>query len=365
LSEAVCRTPLYERHREAGARIVTFAGFSMPVLYTSIVEEHRAVRASAGLFDVSHMGEVTIRGREAVALAQKIFTNQVIKLSQGRVKYGFICQEDGGTVDDVTLYRLGSEEVRLCLNAASIEADLEWIRRVHRREGFTCEVVDESAETGLLALQGPSACDLVLPLLPEGSRLPRPWRFTNTTVAGIPVLLSRTGYTGEDGFEMFVSATRTVELWDVLRQRCGSRLALCGLGARDTLRTEMAYPLYGRELDRSRTPIEAGLERFCSFGSGFIGEEALERLHRAGPKERQVGVVIEARAVARPGYPIRDGGPVGTVTSGTYGPSVERSIAIGYVSAEHAQPGTRLAVEIRGRPIPCEVVRTPFYSRTG
>jgi aminomethyltransferase len=286
-------------------------------------------------------------------------------MPQGRVRYGFLCQEDGGTIDDVTLYRLGPDELLLCLNAANTEVDRDWIREVQRREGFACEVLDESSETGLLAFQGPLAAEMVAPLLPEDPPLPRPWRFRSTTLAGIPVLLSRTGYTGEDGFEIFVPADRTVALWDELRRTAGGRLAPCGLGARDTLRTEMAYPLYGHELDRSRTPVEAGLERFCAFGRGFIGDRALSERRAAGPKERLVGLLLEGRAVARPGYPVLETEPVGKVTSGTYGPSVERSIAIGYVCAEHAEHGTRLTVEIRDRQVPCEVVGTPFYGRKG
>jgi aminomethyltransferase len=342
---------------------VAFAGFSMPLLYTSIVEEHRAVRTALGLFDVSHMGEAWIRGPEALTLAERLFTNSAKDLPEGRVRYGLFCQDDGGAIDDVTLFRTGPNEVFFCLNAANIHTDVDWMRSVQKREGFDCEVLDESSNTGLLALQGPFAPEVLDPLLPPGSDLPRPWRFDAVRLANIPVLLSRTGYTGEDGFEIFVGADRTVALWDALRREAGANLTLCGLGARDTLRTEMAYPLYGHELDRSRSPIEAGLERFCAFGSGFIGEEALVRVQETGPRERRVGMCLEGRAVARPGFPIFEGDGVGTVTSGTYGPTVERSIAMGYVPAQHAEEGTRLAVEIRGRRVPCEVVRTPFYDR--
>jgi aminomethyltransferase len=363
LSADPLRTPLYDRHRESGARLVSFAGFSMPVLYTSIVEEHRAVRGALGLFDVSHMGEAWIRGPDALTLAQKLFTNGVTDLSEGRVRYGLFCQEDGGAIDDVTLFRTGPREVFFCLNAANTQVDVDWIRSVREREGLDCEVLDQSADTALLALQGPLAPEVVGRLLAPDSELPRPWRFDAVRLANAPVLLSRTGYTGEDGFEIFVGADRAVSLWDAIRAEAGAELALCGLGARDTLRTEMAYPLYGHELDRTRSPIEAGLERFCAFGSGFIGEEALVRLRENGTRDRRVGLRLEGRAVARPGFPILEGARVGTVTSGTFGPSIERSIAMGYVPAEYAEFGTRLAVEIRGRGVPCEVVRTPFYDR--
>jgi aminomethyltransferase len=342
-----------------------FAGFAMPILYTSIVAEHRAVRSRAGLFDVSHMGELRIRGRDAIRLAQRIFTNDLMDTAQGRVRYGFLCLEDGGVVDDVTLYRTTPEEVLLCVNAANTREDLEWILAVRRREGLDCEVVDESAETALLALQGPGAASLLAPQLPERTPLPRPWHSLAAEVSGVPALLSRTGYTGEDGFEIFVRAEGAEALWRKLLAPGTDRVVPAGLGARDTLRTEMAYPLYGHELDRSRTPVEAGLQRFCAFGAGFIGEEALAELLRRGPTTRRVGLLLEGRAVARPGYSILNEGPVGTVTSGTFGPSVERSVAIGYVPAAYARVGTRLAVAIRERRVPCEVVTTPFYRRKG
>ena len=342
-----------------------FAGFEMPVLYTSIIAEHRAVRRGAGLFDVSHMGEIRLRGPEAVGLAERLFTNRVKTMPEGRVRYGLLCLHDGGIIDDVTLLRMGAAETLLCVNASNIAACMDWIEQLRAEEGFACEVVDESAKTGLLALQGPLAAEIVAPLLPSQAGLPRPWRFERTTVGDIPVTLSRTGYSGEDGFELFVAAERTVALWDTLRRSAGERLTPCGLGARDTLRTEMAYPLYGHELDRGRNPLEAGLERFCAFGTGFVGEPALETLRRHPLPEQRVGLVLEGRAVGRPEYPILGEGRVGTVTSGTYGPTVEQSIAIGYVSAGHAEIGARLGVEIRGRRIPCEVVQTPFYNRKG
>jgi aminomethyltransferase len=343
--------------------MVPFAGYSMPVLYNSITDEHRAVRTRSGLFDVSHMGEARVRGRDALALAQRVFTNDVKGLAEGRVRYGLLCLESGGVVDDVTVLRTGPDEVLFCLNASNTEADLAWIEGVRSGEGLECEVIDESEQTGLIAIQGPEAVNVVGPLLAAGSALPRPWRFVRLSLAGIPVLLSRTGYTGEDGFEIFVDADRTADLWEALAALGPGKVALAGLGARDTLRTEMAYPLYGHELDRTLTPIEAGLVRFLAFGAGFVGEEALARLRDEGPAKRRVGLVLEGRSMARPGYPILDEGPLGTVTSGTWGPTVERSIAIGYVPAGYAEPGTRLAVEIRSRPAPCEVVQTPFYRR--
>jgi aminomethyltransferase len=359
------RTPLRDRHAEAGARLAAFAGFEMPILYGSIVAEHRAVRSRAGLFDVSHMGELRLRGRDASALAQRAFSNDVAATQPGRVRYGVLCLEDGGVLDDVTLYRCSEDDLFLCVNAANTRADFEWLGTLREREGFACELIDESDETGLLAVQGPEAVALVERLLPAGTPLPRRWRFAEAELAGVRVRLSRTGYTGEDGFEIYTSTDRVGLLWDRLREAGGERLALAGLGARDTLRTEMGYPLYGHELDREHDPIEAGLARFLAFGRGFIGEAALERARAEGPERRLVGLVLEARPVARPGTPICAQEPIGTVTSGTFGPSVERSIAIGYVPARYADPGTRLSVEVRGRHLPCRVTPTPFFVRKG
>ena len=356
------RTPLWARHVAAGARMVPFAGFDMPVVYDSILDEHRAVRARAGLFDVSHMGEVRLRGPGALELAQRLFTNDVAGTGPGRVRYGLFCVENGGVVDDVTLYRSGERELLFCINASNIAADLAWLREVHAASALECEVRDESDATGLLALQGPDALALAAKLLPPGFRPPKRWHFAHAELAGIPVMLSRTGYTGEDGYELFAPAERTVALWDALRSAGGDALALAGLGARDTLRTEMAYPLYGHELDREHDPIEAGLERFVSFGRGFIGEPALRKRATDGPARRLVGLRLEGRQVARPGFRIVSEAGDGVVTSGTFAPSVDGAIALGYVPAKFAA-GAQLHVEIRGKHVPCKIVPTPFYKR--
>ena len=363
MEELLRRTPLYARHREAGAQIAPFAGFEMPVRYGSILEEHRAVRSSAGLFDVSHMGEIRLRGPGASKLAQRVFTNDVCRMTVGRVRYGLLCAEDGGVVDDATLYRVAEDELLFCVNAATTQADLEWILEARRRSGLACEVIDESPATALLAVQGPRAVDIVGRLLDDREPTPRRWRFRAVSIAGVPAQLSRTGYTGEDGYEIYLPNERAVELWDALLRAGGPALRPIGLGARDTLRTEQAYPLYGHELDRSRNPLEAGLERFVAFGKGFIGEAALERARRDGPAQRLVGLLLDSRRVARPGCPIVGDEAVGTITSGTFAPSIERSIAIGYVPARCAIPGVQLQIEIRGQLVPCEVTETPFYVR--
>jgi aminomethyltransferase len=345
--------------------MVPFAGWEMPVLYSSIIEEHLAVRESAGLFDVSHMGEVRLRGPDASELAQLLFTNDVRNLAEGAVRYGLLCLETGGVVDDVTLYRRGPEELLFCVNASNVPGDVAWMRKVRERSGLDCELSDESDATGLVALQGPAAAAIVEALLSPATPCPRRWRFSETELAGTTVWLSRTGYTGEDGFEIYAPADRIGAVWDTLIREGGEAVTLAGLGARDTLRTEMAYPLYGHELDRETDPITASLERFVAFGAGFVGEEALARLRERGPARRRVGLVLDGRQVPREGCAIWADEPVGRVTSGTYGPSVERSIAIGYVPAEYAAIGTPLAIEVRGRRLPARVAKTPFFDRKG
>ncbi len=365
MSEGLSRTPLFARHREFGAKLAPFAGFEMPVVYDSIVAEHLSVRNRAGLFDVSHMGEIRLVGPNAVALAQRLFTNDVESMQPGRVRYGMLLDEDGGIIDDVTLYRVSDRELFFCVNAANTADDLAWMREVHRSAGLACEIEDESAETALLALQGPGAIGIVTGLLRDGETPPRRWRYRRTELAGIPVGLSRTGYTGEDGVEIYVLAQDAVGLWDRLLAAGEPAPQPAGLGARDTLRLEMGYPLYGHELDRAHSPIEANLERFVAFGKGFVGEEALLRARDSGPRQLLVGLVLQGRQLARAGFPLFAGDGEGIVTSGSYGPSVERSIAMGYVPAESAQPGAPILVEVRGRQVPCEVVRLPFYSGKG
>jgi aminomethyltransferase len=361
---ALRRTPLYDRHVAAGARMVPFAGFELPVLYVGILEEHRAVRSGAGLFDVSHMGQIRLRGTSATALAQRVFTNDAVALRDGQVRYGLLCREDGGVIDDVTLYRRAGDDLFFCVNAANTRAVLAWLREVRAATRAACDVTDESDATALLAVQGPRARPLVHRLCRgEEPRFAR-FRFAERTLADVPVCLSRTGYTGEDGYEIYAPAARAGALWDALREAAGDALALAGLGARDTLRTEMAYPLYGHELDLEHDPLEAGLERFVAFGRGFIGEAELARRRARGSERRLVGLLLDGRQAARPGAAISDErGPVGVVTSGTYAPSVERAIAIGYVPARLGGPGTRLSVLVRGRSLPCEVCPTPFVHR--
>ena len=343
--------------------MVGFAGFAMPVQYAGILAEHRAVRERAGLFDVSHMGQIQLRGAGALASVARLVTCPVASLREGQVRYGLLCNEAGGVVDDVTVYRSGPEAFFLCVNAANVEKDYRW---AVRHADPSAEVRDRSAETGLLALQGPASAAVLAPLCEPDPRVLRRFRFHEGRVAGRPALVSRTGYTGSDGFEIYCASGDAGALWDALLEGgAGEGLVPAGLGARDTLRLEAALPLYGHELDDETSPLEAGLGRFVDPDrSDFVGAEALRGQERAGLRRRLVGLLLEERGIAREGYAITHGGrDVGRITSGGPSPTLGKSIALGYVPPALAAPGAELAVTIRGQSVALRVVPTPFVGK--
>jgi aminomethyltransferase len=355
------RTPLHAAHVRAGARMIGFGGWDMPVQYTGIVEEHRTVRGAVGCFDVSHMGEFELRGPDAERALQRLTTNDVAALEVGQVQYSLLCYEDGGIVDDLTLYRLAPDHYMMTVNAANIDKDWGWVTghldgRVDAR--------NVSAETGLIAVQGPRAEGLVGRLADRDVTAIGYYRFVHGRVAGVPGIVSRTGYTGEDGFELYLPASSTEAVWEALLGE-GKRdgVAPIGLGARDTLRLEMKYALYGNDIDQTTNPLEAGLGWVVKPAKGeFIGREAIEALRARGIARKLVGFEMAERAVPRHGYRLVSGdAPVGVVTSGSFGPSVERSIGMGYVPAAQSAVGSELAVEIRGTAHGARVVKTPFY----
>ncbi|MDR7434670.1 MAG: glycine cleavage system aminomethyltransferase GcvT [Armatimonadota bacterium] len=358
------RTPLYETHCNLGARMVEFAGWAMPLQYTSIVEEHRAVRTNAGLFDVSHMGEVEFTGPSAFETVQRLITNDLGRLRPGRALYTPMCTEEGGIVDDLIVYMVEEARFLVVVNAATTDGDYAWMKD-HALPGTT--VVNRSEEISLLALQGPKSLAILQELCDgELSALPRFGFLPSCRVAGYPVMVARTGYTGEDGFEIFCRPEDAPVIWGALLEvgwHAGVRPA--GLGARDTLRLEAGYLLYGQDMDRTTTPLEAGLGWTVKFEKGeFIGRSALLAQREEGVKRRLVGMVTVERAIPRTGYKIlKNGSPVGHVTSGSYAPTLDKNIAMGYVPIGMAEPGTHLAIEIRGRPVPAEVVKLPFYKR--
>jgi aminomethyltransferase len=360
----VKRTPLYSLHRALGARMIQFGGFEMPLSYSGIIEEHRAARSVAGIFDLSHMGEFELRGITALAVLEHTLTNSANRLADGQAHYTLMCADDGGTLDDLILYRFEPERYMLCVNAANIGPDREWLRRQSRPGA---ELVDMSDDIGLIAIQGPSATLI----LSKVSQLPlsqiRRFRVQSGEVAGFSCLVARTGYTGEDGFEIFVAAQYARAVFEaLLNSGAEDGLKPCGLGARDTLRMEAGLPLYGHELGRSISPLEAGLAPFVKFGRGFIGEPALAAQRNEGPNRQLVGIQTDdAKSIARQGYKlIQDSHQVGVVTSGTFAPSFGRPLAIGLVeAAANIKPGDQLTVEIRNRTVPATIIPLPFYRR--
>jgi aminomethyltransferase len=357
---ALKRTPLHGAHVKAGARMVPFGGWEMPVQYTGILEEHRATRAAVGLFDVSHMGEFEVAGPGALVAVQALTTNDAAALAVGQVQYSVLCDPEGGIIDDLTVYRLGAERFMLTVNAGSIDRDWAWVTE----HGGGADWRNISAETALIAVQGPRAEGLVARLAEGDVAGIGYYRFAHGRVAGAPALISRTGYTGEDGFELYAGAGDAERVWTALLSEGARDGAVpVGLGARDTLRLEMAYALHGNDIDETTNPLEAGLGWVVKFDKGeFIGRAALERVRAAGPTRRLRGLEMTERAVARHGYAVvKDNVAIGVVTSGSYGPSVDRYIALAYVATPHAAPDTELGVEIRGQVKSARIVRTPFH----
>ncbi len=354
------RTALHATHAALGARLVPFAGYEMPVQYTSIKEEHEAVRERAGLFDVSHMGQIQLRGKRALAAAEELVTCEVATLAIGRARYGLLLDEKGGCIDDVMLSRTGEDDLFFCVNASNVDVAHGWIRE---HAGASVKVENRSRSTSLLALQGPAARGILDGLCDPDTPLPRRFRIASCRIAGLPVLASGTGYTGSPGFELYVENKNAVSLWEALME-AGTPAGLlpAGLGARDTLRLEAALPLYGHELDRDTTPFEAGLERFVKpLDRGFLGAAALaERANEPDPK-RLVGFEMVGRGIARADYEILiEGTIVGRVTSGAPSPTLGKSIGLGYVPRSKSGVGQRLDIRIRNKDVEAVVVETPF-----
>ncbi len=358
-SQSMKRTPLYDCHLEAGAKMVDFAGWEMPVQYAGVIEEHRAVRTAAGLFDVSHMGEVRVRGAGAEALLQRLTPNDVAKLVPGRAHYSGLLTERGTYVDDLLVYRLAADDFLVVVNASNAPGDFAWM--ASRAQG-EAEVTDESERWALLALQGPKALAILTLLAsPDVSGL-KYYGFVQGQVDGTPAILSRTGYTGEDGFEIYLAPEEAPKVW---RRLVEAGAAPAGLGARDTLRLEAAMALYGHEIDETTTPFEAGLGWVVKLDKGeFLGRDALAAQKAAGVPRKLVGFEVQGRGIARQGHAVvSDGGAVGTVTSGTWSPTFEKAIGMAYVPPEMAAPGTPLTLDVRGKPLPAVVVEMPFYRR--
>jgi aminomethyltransferase len=357
------QTPLYETHKRLGARIVPFAGWSMPVEYSGIIAEHNAVRAAAGLFDVSHMGEFEVRGREARALLQFITSNDVETLVPGQAQYSALPTPEGTVVDDLLVYQLEPDRYLLVVNAGNIEKDFAWINGQNR---FDATVEDISRQTALLSLQGPLSVDILQPLVNCDLSSVSYYHFVRGAVIGLDAILSRTGYTGEDGFEIYVSAERAADVWNAILERGRPRGVLpAGLGARNTLRLEAKMLLYGSDMDETTTLLEAGLGWITKIEKGpFVGRDALERQKHEGVRRALTGFQMTGREIAREGYPVFvDGKEAGRVTSGSPSITLGKNIGLAYLPADCRKVGATFEVGIRGRRAQAEVVATPFYKR--
>ncbi|HEX4304746.1 MAG TPA: glycine cleavage system aminomethyltransferase GcvT [Solirubrobacterales bacterium] len=356
---ALRRTPLYEQHEELGAKLVPFAGWEMPVLYEGIKEEHSAVRTHAGMFDVSHMGEVEVEGPGAVKFLQLVLSNDVSKIAVGGAQYSCICNETGGVVDDVFAYRLGTDRFLIVTNAANHETDLGWLGRWSRE--YDVAVRDVADRYAMLAVQGPHARAVVAATLKI--ELPERFHVVAQNVGRRPALICGTGYTGEDGVEMLIDPEVAIPVFKELRL---AGVVPCGLGARDTLRLEVCYPLHGNELTPERNPIEADLGWCCKEDTGFLGSPAVAAARAEGTAERLAPFLIEGAGIPRDGNPVlgAEGVQVGVVTSGTFAPSLEQGAGMAYVRADLAEPGTEVEIDVRGKHRPARIASKPLYRRS-
>ena len=348
MAQTLLRTPLHDRHVALGAKMVPFAGWEMPVQYTGVIQEHRAVRADSGVFDVSHMGEIEVEGPQAAALLQGILSNDLDKIAPGEAQYTLLTNERGGIIDDLIVYRVSECRYFLVVNAANREADFRWIKE---REIRGSEVTDVSDEYALLAVQGPRAIERL------GLPPAKAFTFAESVVDGIEVMVNRTGYTGEDGCELLCMSEDAVALWDAVLAR---GVVPCGLGARDTLRLEVCYPLHGNDIGPDTDPISAALGWTCALGKEFTGVEVIRRVKEEGPARKLVPFVMEESAIPRQGMAIAGGGEV---TSGTHSPMLDVGIGMGYVPAAQSAVGTELEIDVRGKPRTARIVTRPIYTK--
>jgi aminomethyltransferase len=350
MSQTLLQTPLHDRHVALGARMVPFAGWEMPVQYEGVIQEHRAVRTDAGVFDVSHMGELEVEGPRAHDFLQSLLSNDLDKLAPGHAQYTLLTNEGGGIIDDLIAYRLEQCRYLLLVNASNRDADYGWVKE---REVSGSDARDISDEYALLAVQGPNAiAKLGLPAAPA-------FTFAEAEIDGTKLMVNRTGYTGEDGCELLCMAEDAGALWDAVLAR---GVTPCGLGARDTLRLEACFPLHGNDISPETDPISAGLGWTCTLAKDFTGVNVLRAIKENGPERRLVAFVMEEKAIPRQGMPIEGGGEV---TSGSHSPMLDVGIGMGYVPTAHAKPETELTIDVRGKPRKARVVKKPIYEREG
>ena len=355
------RTCLHDRHVALGALMQPFGGYDMPIQYSSIIEEHNAVRQHCGVFDVSHMGEVYITGKDAEKYVNYIFTNDVTNAPLNSIFYGMMLYPDGGTVDDLLVYKMGENEFFLVINAANTDKDVEWIRQ--HAEGYDVTIDHCSDYYSQLAIQGPEAESIVEEVLHLSCKDLAFYEAKTIDVKGEQIIVSRTGYTGEDGFEIYGSQAYIIQAWDALME--SKRCTPCGLGCRDTLRFEAGLPLYGMELSKDITPVMSGLSMFCKLDKPeFIGKEAIAKQKEEKPKQKVIGLELEGKAIPRHGYAVmKDGQQVGIITTGYHSISLDKSLAFALVDLEHSKLGTELEIQIRKKTFPCVVVKKRFLNK--
>ncbi|MBI5414868.1 glycine cleavage system aminomethyltransferase GcvT [Candidatus Peregrinibacteria bacterium] len=356
-------TPLNDMHKKMGARMVDFGGWDMPVIYTNQIEEHHAVRKAAGIFDVSHMGEIMIEGKNAFHLVQKLVSKNIEHMENGKVILGVMCNEKGGIIDDLTVYKYHDEKYLLVVNAGTAIGDYEWALK-HAQEFEDVRVTNVSDDTAKIDLQGPKAQEILQKLTKSDLSEIKRYCFVEIEVAEIPMTISRSGYTGEDGFELYFAKEHAKKIWDALLE-AGKDMGLlpCGLGSRDTLRTECGMMLYGHDIDDEHTPLEAVYGWAVSFEKDFIGKKALIRQKEEGLKRKLVGFEMIERGIARDHYPIfKNGENVGNVTSGTPSPTLGKNIGMGYIRSDLKAPGTEIEIQIRNNFVKAKVVELPFYT---
>lgn len=360
------RTAFFPIHQQIGAKLVEFGGYEMPVFYSSIMDEHRVVRTRVGMFDVSHMGEFEVSGRDALPLLQKVTTNDVSKLSKGKAQYSAMCYPDGGIVDDLLVYNLGDRYL-LVVNASNIAKDFDWIRS--NAGAMHVSLIDRSEDFSLLAVQGPRSVESLQQLADvDFSTIPY-YAFVEANLAGVQMIISRTGYTGEVGYELYFDSSGSTgeKVWNAIME-AGNQYGIrpIGLGARDTLRLEMGYCLYGNDIDQTTNPLEAGLGWITKLSKGeFNGSDSLQKVKAGGSTRQLVGFVMdEDKTFPRHDYEIRSNGNViGRVTSGTVSPSLDKGIGMGYVASQYSQPGTKVNIVVRNREVQAHIVKPPFIQK--
>jgi aminomethyltransferase len=360
------KTPLYDRHVALGAKIIDFGGWAMPVQYSNVIEEHHATRMKAGLFDICHMGEIEVKGPQAFELLQWVLSRNIERQAIGQMKLSVMTNENGGIIDDVTVYRLGEERYLVVTNAGTKDKDYSWIETQRRARGLSdVEVVDNSDRTGKIDLQGPLSLVILQNLASDDLAPLTYYHAKDTKVMGIPALVSRSGYTGEDGFEIYTESRRIGEIWDkLLEVGAGFGLKPVGLGARDTLRLEAGMMLYGNDMDETITPLEVVYGWVTSLEKDFVGSSALKKLKEKGLTRKLVGFEMEERGIARHGYKVfKDATEVGVVTSGTYTPTLQKAVGLAFVPVSHSKPGTDIFIQIRDHHAGARIVGLPFYRR--